>query len=90
MAAIGIILILKQIPHALGYDKDAEGDDAFIQADGENTFTAINSAYELLTPGAVLIATISIALLILWDVVLTKKYKKQLDKHKIIEKDMEN
>jgi SulP family sulfate permease len=75
LTGIGLLIILKQIPHALGYDKDAEGDDAFIQADGENTFTAINSAYELLTPGAVLIATISIALLILWDVVLTKKYK---------------
>jgi len=28
LAAIGIILIFKQIPHAVGYDKDAEGDFA--------------------------------------------------------------
>jgi SulP family sulfate permease len=75
LTGIGLLIILKQIPHALGYDKDVEGDDAFMQADGENTFSAINTAFELLTPGAVLIATISIALLILWDVVLTKKHK---------------
>jgi len=70
-----LLIILKQIPHALGYDKDAEGDDAFLQADGENTFSAISKAFDLLTPGAVLIAAISIAILILWDKVLTKKHK---------------
>ena len=75
LTGIGLLIILKQIPHALGYDKDVEGDDAFIQVDGENTFTAINKAFELLTPGAVLIAAISIMILILWDVVLTKKHK---------------
>src|SRR5690349_7148794 len=31
LAAIGIILILKQIPHALGYDADPEGDYSFVQ-----------------------------------------------------------
>ena len=75
LTGIGLLIILKQIPHALGYDKNVEGDDAFIQVDGENTFTAINKAFELLTPGAVLIAAISIMILILWDVVLTKKHK---------------
>ncbi|HMG92753.1 MAG TPA: SulP family inorganic anion transporter, partial [Chryseolinea sp.] len=39
LSAIGIILILKQIPHAIGYDKDFEGDESFFQPDGENTFT---------------------------------------------------
>jgi SulP family sulfate permease len=75
LTGIGLLIILKQIPHALGYDKNVEGDDAFIQLDGENTFTAIIKAFELLTPGAVLIAAISIVILILWDVVLTKKHK---------------
>jgi len=41
LAAIWITLILKQIPHALGYDVDLEGDFSFIQADGKNTFTEI-------------------------------------------------
>lgn len=75
LSGIGLLIILKQIPHALGYDKDAEGDDAFIQSDGENTFSAIGSALDLITPGAVLIAIISLAILILWDAVLVKKHK---------------
>lgn len=75
LTGIGLLIILKQIPHALGYDKDTEGDDSFLQADGENTFSAIAKAFEWVTPGAVLIAGISIAVLILWDVALSKKHK---------------
>lgn len=75
LTGIGLLIILKQIPHALGYDKDAEGDYSFLQADGENTFSALGSAFNILTPGALLIAAISLALLILWDTVLTKKHK---------------
>ncbi len=75
LTGIGLLIILKQIPHALGYDKDAEGDFSFFQADGETTFSALGSAFNLLTPGALLIASISLALLILWDTVLTKKHK---------------
>ncbi len=44
LAAIGLILILKQIPHALGYDANFEGDESFLQANAENTFTAIVNA----------------------------------------------
>ena len=75
LTGIGLLIILKQIPHALGWDKDAEGDDAFLQADGQNTFTEISKALDFITPGAVLIAVISLAILILWDSVLTKKHK---------------
>ncbi len=75
LTGIGLLIILKQIPHALGWDKDAEGDDAFFQADGQNTFTEIGEALNYITPGAVLIAVISLAILILWDSVLTKKHK---------------
>ena len=41
LAGIGIIIFLKQIPHAFGYDADPEGDLAFQQTDGQNTFTEI-------------------------------------------------
>ncbi len=75
LTGIGLLIILKQIPHALGWDKDAEGDDAFLQADGQNTFSEIAQALDFITPGAVLIAAISLALLILWDSVLTKRHK---------------
>jgi MFS superfamily sulfate permease-like transporter len=75
LTGIGLLIILKQIPHALGWDKDIEGDDEFLQADGENTISAISKAWEFVTPGAVLIAAISLAILILWDKVLSKKHK---------------
>ena len=70
LTGIGLLIILKQIPHALGWDKDAVGNDAFIQADGENTFSEIFKAFDFITPGAVLIAIISIAILIFWDKVM--------------------
>ena len=75
LTGIGLLIILKQIPHALGWDKDAEGDDSFLQADGQNTFSEITKAFDFITPGALVIAVISLALLILWDTVLTKKHK---------------
>ncbi len=75
LTGIGLLIILKQIPHALGWDKDMEGNDAFLQANGQNTFSEIAKALDFITLGAVLIATISLAILILWDTVLTKKHK---------------
>ncbi|SEG47432.1 SulP family inorganic anion transporter [Algoriphagus boritolerans] len=75
LTGIGLLIILKQIPHALGWDKDFEGDVSFFQADGENTFSGIINAFQFFTSGAVLIAGISLAILILWETVLTKKHK---------------
>lgn len=75
LSGIGLLIILKQIPHALGYDFEFEGNDSFLLPDGGNTFTEIMSAFDFLTPGAVIISVISLAMLILWDTVLTKKHK---------------
>jgi SulP family sulfate permease len=76
LTGIGLLIIIKQIPHALGYDKDPEGDLAFEPATGgENSVTAITSALQYVTPGAVFISVLSLAILILWDAVLSKKHK---------------
>jgi len=75
LTGIGLLIILKQIPHALGWDKDAEGDFAFFQVDGENTFSEIINAFRFFTQGAVLITGLSLFILIVWDKVLTKKHK---------------
>lgn len=75
LAAIGLIIILKQIPHALGYDQDYEGDLSFRQEDGYNTFSEIGHAMELLTPGAVIITLVCLAILILWERPFMKKVK---------------
>lgn len=73
MAAIGLILILKQIPHLIGYDHDFEGDEDFSQMDGENTFSEILQAMFKISPGAALIGLTSIAILLIWE---TKFFKK--------------
>lgn len=67
LAAIGIIIILKQIPHAVGYDADFEGDLAFWQADGQNTLTELVNMMGFLNMGAVIISFVSLAILILWE-----------------------
>jgi len=75
LTGIGIIIILKQIPHFFGYDADPEGDFAFIQVDGENTFSEIFKAINNISPGATIVAIIGLAILLLWDKVLSKKGK---------------
>lgn len=73
LAGIGVLIILKQIPHVFGYDGDPEGDFAFKQADGETTFSAIGQMVEFITPGVLLISGISLAILILWEQPFMKK-----------------
>ncbi|RKQ49602.1 MFS superfamily sulfate permease-like transporter [Roseivirga pacifica] len=75
LAAIGIIIFLKQIPHAFGYDADPEGDLGFIQADGENTFSELLNMLNFISPGAITIATLSLAILIIWEQKFMKKIK---------------
>ena len=67
LTAIGLILILKQVPHALGYDADFEGDEAFMQANAENTFSAIMNAASRVEPAAVLLSALGLLLLVTWD-----------------------
>ncbi len=67
LSAIGIILILKQIPHAFGYDVDYEGDLDFFQADGENTFSEIVKAFDYLELGAIIIFAVSMVILLIWE-----------------------
>ena len=65
LAGIGIIIILTQIPHALGYDKDFEGNETlFANGFNQNYFTELFSAIH---PGAVMVTLVSVAILIAWD-----------------------
>ncbi len=66
LAAIGLILVLKQLPHAVGYDADYEGDFAFGQRDGHNTFSEIVYAFEALNLGACLVALAAVLAMFLW------------------------
>ncbi|TWR29365.1 SulP family inorganic anion transporter [Mucilaginibacter pallidiroseus] len=66
LAAIGIILIMKQLPHAVGYDADFEGDETFAQADADNTFSGVVRALGKINYGAVIISLVSLAIMIYW------------------------
>lgn len=75
LTGIGLIIILKQIPHFFGYDSAPEGDFAFVQVDGETTFSAIAHTGINFSLGATLIASIALAIILLWDLVLIKRSK---------------
>ena len=76
LAGIGIIIILKQLPHAFGYDSDFEGDESFLQFDGSNTFSAISGLFNYVQLGSIVITLVSLAILISWDKVsFLKKLK---------------
>ena len=67
LAGIGIIIILKQIPHAFGFDPDFEGDESFFQADGQNTISELLQVVNHVQIGSIIIAILSLAILVLWN-----------------------
>ena len=75
LAAIGIILILKQIPHAVGFDRDTEDDFTFFQKDGENTFSELLSISDFFSWGAIIISVLSALVMVNWDKTPMKKVK---------------
>lgn len=80
LTGIGIIIILKQIPYFFGMGQKPEGDFAFLKVDGGNTISEIINAMNALLSGninigATIIALVAISILILWNSILSKKYK---------------
>lgn len=65
LAGIGIILIIKQIPHMVGYDSDPEGDLYFNQADGHNTLSDLYYMLNYVSPGAVAVGLVSVLVILL-------------------------
>jgi len=76
LAAIGLILILKQLPHLVGYDKDFEGDEKFIETGRENTFTEVFNAVAFITPAAIIIGAVCLLILIFWESKTIKNHKR--------------
>lgn len=75
LTGIGLIIILKQLPHALGYDKVPEGSMEFVQPDTHNTLSELFYMLNYIQPGAVVITLLSLAILILWERPFMKKHK---------------
>lgn len=63
LTGIGIIIVIKQIPFFFGYDKALATDAHFTEL------------LNYISPGATLIALIGLAILIIWNVWLSKSYK---------------
>lgn len=72
LAAIGIILILKQIPHALGYDPPGAAGST---QEGEGMIGGLLNMFQYIHPGAVAIALVSLAILIAWEKPALKKFR---------------
>lgn len=75
LAGIGILIFLKQIPHAVGDDLVGEGDWGFFQADGENTLSELFKMLSNLSPNILVISAVSLAILILWEMPFFKQNK---------------
>ena len=61
--AIGLILVLKQIPHLIGHDADPMGNESFAQINQQNTFSELKEAISDYHLGAAFIGFSSLALL---------------------------
>ena len=66
LTAIGLLLILKQVPHAIGFDVEEFGATSF-QTGNENTFSLIGHAFRVMEPGAAIISAACVAVLVLWE-----------------------
>lgn len=67
LAAIGVILILKQLPHVVGHDADPEGEMSFFQPDLENTFSELGAVLVDFHPGAALVGLVALLILAVWE-----------------------
>ena len=75
LAAIGLILIIKQIPHATGFDSSYEGDESYMKETAQSSFIEFFDAFAGISPGSVVISVVALLLLILWGTSWFKKQK---------------
>lgn len=74
LTGIGLLIILKQIPHAVGYDAEMFGSVSFLQNNGETTLLSLSRTLSLFAPGALIITGILLPLTLVWDNILAKKH----------------
>ncbi len=73
LAAIGLILIIKQLPHAVGFDASFEGDESYMQESASSSFTEFLAAFERFSISCVIISVVSLIILVLWELPAIKK-----------------
>lgn len=74
LAAIGLILIIKQMPHAVGYHEGFEGDESYMQETAASSFNELLHLFTHITPGAAVITAVSLLILIAWESAWIKKF----------------
>ncbi|MGK0638864.1 SulP family inorganic anion transporter [Schleiferia thermophila] len=74
LAAIGIIIICKELPYAVGWAADVQGNENFFQFTGEISFSDLLHAFEFVSFGSIFISIISLFVLVIWDKYLLKKH----------------
>ena len=67
LAAIGLILIMKQLPHAVGYDASFEGDESYMRETASSTFEEMLGLLNYISPGAAVVSSVSLLILIIWE-----------------------
>lgn len=67
LAAIGMILIIKQTPHATGFDASYVGDESYMQETAHSSFVELVQALHGISPGASIISSVALLILIAWE-----------------------
>jgi len=75
LAAIGLILIIKQLPHATGFHSSYEGDESYMKETARSSFMDFFDAFSGISPGSVVISMVALLLLILWGTPWFKRQK---------------
>lgn len=73
LAAIGLILIMKQIPHVVGFDVEFEGDEAYMPADAESTVSEIFTSFGAFSVGPMIVSAVAIIVLLAWETAMVKR-----------------
>ncbi|WP_084190940.1 SulP family inorganic anion transporter [Methylomarinum vadi] len=67
LVAIGLILIIKQLPHAVGYHQGYEGDESYMNETAAMSFQELIDSLNAFTYGSVIITVVGLLILLLWE-----------------------
>jgi len=67
LSAIGLILIMKQLPHAVGYGADLVGEETYVPQAAQDTLAELFRALGAISPGATVVSSVSILIMLLWE-----------------------
>ncbi|MGZ8245309.1 SulP family inorganic anion transporter [Methylomagnum sp.] len=75
LSAIGLILIMKQLPHAVGYGADLVGEETYSPQTPQGAFTELFDALQAISPGATVVSGVAILIMLLWESRLLQRFR---------------